>query len=111
MQYKLDEQETMVHFDPLTKTWYYETSYAPHIKNILDLLEDAPEALENIKKEYDDKGNVSYISGTASNIESIPMPANRFGKAMLPKKKRVLSEAQRAKLNEQLAKGRETQGM
>jgi len=40
----------------------------------------------------------------------VPMQPNRFGKSMLPKKKRELTAAQREKLSAQLAKGRKTQG-
>lgn len=111
MKYKLEEQETIIHYDPFEKRWHYETSYAPHIKNILDLLSESPDAFIDIKKDIDEEGNVSHISVTASNVESIPMPANKFGKTMLPKKKRELTAAQREKLNQQLAKGRKTQGI
>lgn len=110
MKYKLEEQETMIHFDPFTKKWYYETSYAPHIKNILDLINEAPAAFENVKKDFDEDGNVSNISAVATNSDSVPMQPNRFGKSMLPKKKRELTAAQREKLSAQLAKGRKTQG-
>lgn len=111
MKYKLEEQETMIHYDPFDKKWLYETSYAPHIKNILDLLSESPDAFINIKKDFDEDHNVVHISVTASNVDSIPMPANKFGKSMLPKKKRELTTAQREKLNQQLAKGRKTQGI
>lgn len=109
MKYKLEEQETMIHYDPFDKKWIYETSYAPHIKSILDLLSESPDAFTDIKKDLDDEGTIVNIRATASNIDSIPMPANKFGKSMLPKKKREVTAAQRAQLKLQLAKGRETQ--
>ncbi len=56
MKYTLEEQETFVHFDPITKEYIYDTSYSHHIRKILQM----PEAFEILDKEEDD-GKVIWI--------------------------------------------------
>lgn len=107
MSYSLEEQESFVHFDPITKKYTFESSYAPHIKNIMNLLESEPDAL-TIKDIEREKDAVIWIQVEATNAIMFPMPPNRF-KHFLPRKKRELTDEQKAVLAQQLAKGRETQ--
>lgn len=106
MKYNIEEQETLLRFDPISKLWIYETNYYQHINAILKHIEKNKDALTINKIEKDDRGNVTYIQATSTNTEDFPMPSNRFGKYMLPKKKRHLSEADRQKAVERLNRTR-----
>lgn len=110
MKYSLEEQETFIRFDPITKEWTYETSYTPHIAHMLKLLKEEPDSLTNVETDINDDGSVSFVSAKASNNNKFPMPSNKFNKNMLPKRKRELTDEQREKLMLQLEKGRKTQG-
>lgn len=106
MKYNLDEQETFLRFDPISKKWIYETNFYQHINAILKHVEKYPDSLTIEKTEKDEQGNITFIQASSNNNEEFPMPSNRFGKYMLPKKKRHLSEEERQKAVERLNRAR-----
>lgn len=50
MAYSLEEQETFIQFDALTKTWTIESSYSPHVNRMLK----QPDAYKILNTEVED---------------------------------------------------------
>ena len=94
MKYTLDEQETFINFDPITKAYIYESSYHNHIRKILQM----PEAFEVLDQEEDD-GKVVWIR---AKFKSDTHNLNIF-----PRKKRQLSDEVREKQIERLTLARQ----
>lgn len=92
MRYTLDEQETFIHYDPITKLWTYETTYHGHITKIMNKKD-----LYNILEiDYDD-GKPVYIKATTNELSYM---------APFARKRRVLSDDEREKLINILAEAR-----
>lgn len=102
-KYTLEEQETFIHLSPIDHEIIYETSYQPHIKNILALHEASPDAFKSVETETNDEGLVISVIAIAANSKQYPMPINRF-KRFLPRKKRDISPAQLESLKRLLNK-------
>lgn len=89
MHYSLDEQETLIRYEADLKTVMYETNYPPHIKKMLEL-----NCLDNVVTEHDKDvktGEDRIVSIRGSLKDGFRMP-------FMPKKKRVLTDAQKKKL-------------
>lgn len=94
MKYTLEEQETFVHFDPITKEYIYESSYHNHIRKILQM----PEAFEILDKEEDD-GKVIWIRAK--------FKSDNHNLYIFPRKKKQLTAEARERQLEQLALARQ----
>lgn len=55
--YTREEQETVYRFDPIDKRWHVYSTYPPHIKRILERVDD-------VKTDKDDKRRVVYVEAT-----------------------------------------------
>ena len=95
MSYSLDEQETHIWFDPTTKETIVETNYAPDINHYLKIIADG--GLTLIEQEVEDDRIISIRAKVNDRQYS-------FGRKL--KKKRILSEEERERLRQQLAKAR-----
>lgn len=95
MSYSLDEQETHIWFDPTTKETIVETNYAPDINHYLKIIAD--DGLTLIEQEVEDDRIISIRAKVNDRQYS-------FSRKL--KKKRILSEEERERLREQLAKAR-----
>lgn len=80
MAYSKAEQETILNFDVETGKWNLYTSYPPHIRKYRELVENPNETFDEI--------GVAALSGTLTSVN------------VSVRKKRVLTEAQRAELSE-----------
>ena len=92
MRYTLDEQETFINYDPITKLWTYETTYHGHISKIMK----HKDLYDILEVEYDN-GKPGYIKATTNHLSYI---------APFARKRRVLSEDERQKLIHILAEAR-----
>ena len=95
MSYSLDEQETHIWFDPTTKETIVETNYAPDINHYLKIIADG--GLTLIEQEVEDDRIISIRAKVNDRQYS-------FSRKL--KKKRILSEEERERLRQQLAKAR-----
>lgn len=95
MSYSLDEQETHIWFDPTTKETIVETNYAPDINHYLKIIADG--GLTLIEQEVEDDRIISIRAKVNDQQYS-------FSRKL--KKKRILSEEERERLRERLAKAR-----
>jgi len=95
MSYSLDEQETHIWFDPTTKETIVETNYAPDINHYLKIIADG--GLTLIEQEVEDDRIISIRAKVNDQQYT-------FSRKL--KKKRILSEEERERLREQLAKAR-----
>ena len=95
MAYSLDEQETHIWFDPTTKETIIETNYHPDINHYLKQVNDGGVTL--IEQEVED-GRVISIRVKVNN--------QQYSFSRKLKKKRILSDKERERLREQLAKAR-----
>lgn len=95
MSYSLDEQETHIWFDPTTKETIVETNYAPDINHYLKIIADG--GLTLIEQEVEDDRIISIRAKVNDRQYS-------FSRKL--KKKRILSEEERERLRERLAKAR-----
>lgn len=95
MAYSLDEQETHIWFDPTTKETIVETNYHPDIHYYLKRVDDGGATL--LEQEVED-GRVISIRAKVN--------AQQYTFSRKLKKKRILSEEERERLREQLAKAR-----
>lgn len=95
MAYSLDEQETHIWFDPTTKETIIETNYAPDINHYLKIIADG--GLTLIEQEVEDDRIISIRAKVNDQQYT-------FSRKL--KKKRVLSDEQRERLRERLAKTR-----
>ncbi len=95
MAYSLDEQETHIWFDPTTKETIVETNYAPDINHYLKIIADG--GLTLIEQEVEDDRIISIRAKVNDQQYT-------FSRKL--KKKRILSEEERERLREQLAKAR-----
>lgn len=95
MSYSLDEQETHIWFDPTTKETIVETNYAPDINHYLKIIADG--GLTLIEQEVEDDRIISIRAKVNDQQYT-------FSRKL--KKKRVLSDEQRERLRERLAKTR-----
>lgn len=95
MSYSLDEQETHIWYDPTTKETIIETNYAPDINHYLKIIADG--GLTLIEQEVED-----------DRIISIRAKVNdkQYSFSRKVKKKRILTDKERERLREQLAKAR-----
>lgn len=95
MAYSLDEQETHIWFDPTTKETIVETNYHPDINHYLKIIADG--GLTLIEQEVEDDRIISIRAKVNDQQYT-------FSRKL--KKKRILSEEERERLREQLAKAR-----
>lgn len=95
MSYSLDEQETHIWFDPTTKETIVETNYAPDINHYLKIIADG--GLTLIEQEVEDDRIISIRAKVNDQQYT-------FSRKL--KKKRILSEEERERLRERLAKAR-----
>lgn len=95
MSYSLDEQETHIWFDPTTKETIVETNYASDINRYLKIIADG--GLTLIEQEVEDDRIISIRAKVNDQQYT-------FSRKL--KKKRILSEEERERLREQLAKAR-----
>ena len=95
MSYSLDEQETHIWFDPTTKETIVETNCAPDINHYLKIIADG--GLTLIEQEVEDDRIISIRAKVNDQQYT-------FSRKL--KKKRILSEEERERLREQLAKAR-----
>lgn len=95
MKYLLEEQETIISFDAVTKLWVFETNYAPHIKKVFKNF-DRSEL--TILGETIDNGNTTYLR--------VAFDPDKVTFKPFPKKKRELTEEQKAQLVKQLKGGK-----
>ena len=95
MSYSLDEQETHIWFDPTTKETIVETNYAPDINHYLKIIADG--GLTLIEQEVEDGRVISL---------RVKVNDQQYTFSRKLKKKRILSEEERERLREQLAKAR-----
>lgn len=95
MSYSLDEQETHIWFDPTTKETIIETNYHPDINHYLKIIADGGATL--LEKEVED-GRVISIRAKVNDQQYT------FSRKL--KKKRILSDEERERLRERLAKAR-----
>ena len=95
MAYSLDEQETHIWFDPTTKETIVETNYHPDINHYLKQMNDGGVTL--IEQEVED-----------GRVISLRVKENdqQYSLSRKLKKKRILSDEERERLREQLAKAR-----
>lgn len=80
MAFPKAEQETILNFDVETGKWNLYTSYPPHIRKYRELVENP--------REVSDQTGVASLSGTLTSVN------------VSVRKKRVLTEEQRAELSE-----------
>ena len=94
-KYKLDEQETVILFDPVKQVYHFSTTYAPHIRKYVAL---GLENLDNLELDYKDEEK-TVISGISFTI---PADSNKFNMNPSPKPKRKISPERRKALIAQL---------
>lgn len=97
MAYSLEEQETFIQFDALTKTWTIESSYSPHVNRMLK----QPDAYKILNTEVED----DRVIWMQANV----LIGEDFSINIFPRKKRKLTEEQRNELSEWMKKTRVSQ--
>lgn len=95
MAYSLDEQETHIWYDPTTKETLIETNYHPDINYYLKQVNEG--GLTLIAQEVEDDRVISIRAKVNDKQYS-------FSRKV--KKKRILSDEERERLRQQLAKAR-----
>mgnify|MGYP000750377627 CR=1 FL=1 len=95
MSYSLDEQETHIWYEPKTKETVIETNYAPDINHYLRIISEG--GMELVDQEIEDDRIISIRAKVNDQQYS-------FSRKL--KKKRILSDEERERLRQQLAKAR-----
>ena len=96
--YSLEEQETVISFDRNSGTWRFYSTVPHHAKKFEEFI--LPSDTFSSWREVNDEGNLVAIDGVLDTEKVKPLPTI----------KRVISDERRAKLSEQLARGRKKQG-
>ena len=95
MSYSLDEQETHIWYEPKTKETVIETNYAPDINHYLRIISEG--GMELVDQEIEGDRVISL---------RVKVNDRQYTFSRKLKKKRILSEEERERLREQLAKAR-----
>lgn len=96
--YSLEEQETVISFDRDSGTWRFYSTVPHHAKRFEEFI--LPSDTFSSWREVNNEGNLVAVEGFLDTDKVKPLPTV----------KRVISEERRAKLSEQLARGRQKQG-